>query len=281
MVLLAALCAYVLVGPPEPGDAAWAARRAEVREAMKDVSPPRIVLDNPGVEPRQAVTWKNQVGDSKVYRAEFASRRVRGPLDELVDRLGGDEPAPIREECEFTAQVTAIEPDGTLVVATSILNSTQDTAADGVRKRAGQFAFGRRGETGILRIPPPGKSRNEAVNEGALAGKQGLPSGLQSCMIPLESLGRGAQWHIDYTFPPLTFMELDGSWTWVLQEVTESALQVSGSFVLRSEHSVAQEGSPTRMHTVMVASATTRYVPGDALPEWAVMDSTLSISTSE
>ncbi len=89
-------------------------------------------------------TWHNKVGDSKIYRASF----VMTPPAGGPDGLGG----PIRTDIDFSAQVSAFEPDGTLVISTTILGSKIDCESDLMKDAmAKNFTFPR-GKTAILKL---------------------------------------------------------------------------------------------------------------------------------
>ncbi|HEX2837401.1 MAG TPA: hypothetical protein VHN77_04660 [Phycisphaerales bacterium] len=294
LAILALACANQPDGtapPPTykiPDDA-----RKEIESAYGTMPTPKFVLLDAGQEPRITPSWKNKVGDSKVYRLRREPQHDIG--NESLRRALGDIGLDKAEEVEFSAQVTSVEPDGTLVIATTILKSSADepvsTGKDAKQRTIPSTLFqGRRGDTGIVRIPPPSnefgdpESRDLSSVQPASITPRSPAEWLRSQWVPAESIGAGAQWRLNMKFPKLSFMSMTIDWSGVAQNVTEEFWQFQTQTCMTTKHSTVSiiEGDETPADALLMtmgAAFTTRYLAWDGLPEWSTMDMVITANS--
>lgn len=267
--------------------------RKEIESAYGTMPTPKFVLLDAGQEPRITPSWKNKVGDSKVYRLRREPQHDIG--NESLRRALGDTGFGKAEEIEFSAQVTSIEADGTLVIATTILKSSADepeqTRKDRKTATTPATVFqGKRGDTGIVRISPPSNEFGEAesrdlssVQPASVAGRSPA-EWLRSQRIPADAIGAGAQWRLDAKLPKLSFMSMTMDWSGVAQNVTQEFWQFQTRTCVTSTHGVVRtiEGDETPADALLMtmsAAFTTRYLPWDGLPEWSTIDMVMTVNS--
>lgn len=268
--------------------------RKEIESVYGTMPTPKLVLVDAGQEPRITPAWKNKVGDSKVYRLRREPQHDIG--NESLRRALGDIGLDKAEEVEFSAQVTSVEPDGTLVIATTILKSSADepapTGKDAKQRTIPSTLFqGRRGDTGIVRIPPPSnefgdpESRDFSSVQPASVAPRSPAEWLRSQQIPAESIGAGAQWRLDMKLPKLSFMSMTIHWSGDAQNVTEEFWQFQTQTCMTTKHGVVSviEGDETPADALLMtmnSAFTTRYLPWDGLPEWSTMDMVMTANST-
>lgn len=260
-------------------------RRDEILKSAEGLPQPRLVIDDNGTEPRDKIEWKNKVGDTKVYRIRCEPRHVVG--NEFLKKFLGDNYDTDAQECEFAALVTAIEPDGTVVVAVTVLKVPADekVGSDDDKKSLACFAGIKRGQSNVIRLTPPGTI--QITKESSLDDLSGhkplqLWTMIEPGCLPTESVGAGAKWHIESKMPSLSFMRMDFEWEGGLLHSTGDYLQSWTQVTMRSVSFAPNAGGATEaskpMLNTMLLSTTTRRKPGDALPEWTALDMVMTTS---